>query len=634
MIELKTLTFNNIRCFNKKQTIDFSNRDKLIQVDGRNENTGGSSGAGKTTVFLALDYLLGISDIPSTVLQSRLTKKTIEVSGEFVVGDKPVSISRSKKGGLTIKTPDETISGNVKLAEEKLDEILGIPRKLFKKMVHKKQKEGGFFLNLTAKEMYEFLINMLGLQKYTDQVDKISEDIKAKTKREEELAVETKLSSKEIKDLELLLKELKEPIITTSEDEVKPLEERLEKYKESLDRLEKEKAAKLSELQEPKRDVVYTKEQEEKAVRLSEAIHKVDMELSSAKYDERDLPKFIEQYKKMAEEKKKMLDHRCPTCDQHWEAHQDLLAGKAKLMTELQMKIVKAKQAAEGIPALQAKYDKLKEMKAKLEVEIKTIESTIENEYLNKLNDYKTKVSEVEKLYSERINTRKDSIRNTSLDLSQKITKINSEKEALSSYKENKEKMLKLLETKSKDLDQKIEEYNKIIWEKNIAEEAKRLIKSYTLQTFQDTLDIIGDTATATLGGIPNMSTSSVYFEGCKETKSGKIKDEVSAILTMDGEDKIPIKSLSGGERTAIDLAVDLALIDVIESKAGKGANFYVIDEPFDGLDSVCKENCLEILRQIDTNKMIIMVDHSSELKEMVSDIITVVKSGESSTVI
>ena len=112
MIELKTLTFNNIRCFSKKQTIDFTNRDKLIQVDGRNENTGGSSGAGKTTVFLALDYLLGISDIPSTVLQSRLTKKTIEVSGEFLVDGKPVSISRSKKGGLTIKTPDETIGSS------------------------------------------------------------------------------------------------------------------------------------------------------------------------------------------------------------------------------------------------------------------------------------------------------------------------------------------------------------------------------------------------------------------------------------------------------------------------------------------------------------------------------------------
>ena len=287
MIELKTLTFNNIRCFTKKQTLDFSNREKLIQVDGRNENTGGSSGAGKTTVFLALDYLLGISDIPSTVLQSRLTKKTIEVSGEFLVDGKKVSISRSKKGGLTIKTPDETISGNVKLAEEKLDEILGIPRKLFKKMVHKKQKEGGFFLNLTAKEMYDFLINMLGLEKYTSQVDKISDDIKESKKTEEQLYIEVKNGTKEIKDLKVLLEGLEKPVCDIKEEDILAVKDRLDKYKESLDKIEKDKKVELSKLKEPKKDVVYTKEQEEKAQRLAEAIQKVDMELSSARYDEK-----------------------------------------------------------------------------------------------------------------------------------------------------------------------------------------------------------------------------------------------------------------------------------------------------------------------------------------------------------
>ena len=336
----------------------------------------------------------------------------------------------------------------------------------------------------------------------------------------------------------------------------------------------------------------------------------------------------------MAEEKKKMLEHRCPTCDQHWEAHQDLLAGKAKIMSELQIKIVKAKGSVANIETLQAQLDKLKEMKSSLMVEIKTIESTIENDYLTKLNSYKQKVADVEKLFNEGISVCKESVHQTMLELNKKKNEFESHDESLKRYTENTNKISKLIETKSKEIDEKSDKLDKTIYKIAVAEEAKRLIKSYTLQTFQDTLDTIGETASNTLSGIPNMSTSSIYFEGCKETKSGKIKDEVSAILTMDGEDKIPIKSLSGGERTAIDLAVDLAVIDVIESKAGKGANFYVIDEPFDGLDSICKENCLEILRQIDTNKKIIMVDHSSELKEMVSDIITVVKSGENSHII
>ena len=80
MIKLLSLTFNNIRCFTTEQTVVFEGRDKLIQVDGKNNNTGGSSAAGKSTVFMALDYLLGINDISVTILQSRLTKKTIEAS--------------------------------------------------------------------------------------------------------------------------------------------------------------------------------------------------------------------------------------------------------------------------------------------------------------------------------------------------------------------------------------------------------------------------------------------------------------------------------------------------------------------------------------------------------------------------
>ena len=178
MIELETLKFSGLRCFDKEQVISFSNRDKLIQIDGRNENTGGSSGAGKTTIFLALDYLLGISDIPSTVLQSRLTKNPLTVEGVFKIDGVVTHIVRSKKGGLTIQRDGDTVSGNVKLAEEKLDELLGIPKKILKKMLHKKQKEGGFFLNMTAKEMYEFLITMLNLDLYILKQNKIDEDLK------------------------------------------------------------------------------------------------------------------------------------------------------------------------------------------------------------------------------------------------------------------------------------------------------------------------------------------------------------------------------------------------------------------------------------------------------------------------
>ena len=166
-----------------------------------------------------------------------------------------------------------------------------------------------------------------------------------------------------------------------------------------------------------------------------------------------------------------------------------------------------------------------------------------------------------------------------------------------------------------------------------LAKEAIRFIKVFVIQIFQESLDLIGDVASNILRSIPNMQTATIAFDSSKETKSGVIRDEVTPIISMNGDEAVSIKSLSGGEQTSINLAVDLAVIDIIEAKTGKGANFYVIDEPFDGLDGVCKENYLEILKSLDINKKIILVDHSSELKEMVYDKITVVKEGEYSRI-
>ena len=166
-----------------------------------------------------------------------------------------------------------------------------------------------------------------------------------------------------------------------------------------------------------------------------------------------------------------------------------------------------------------------------------------------------------------------------------------------------------------------------------LSEESIRLIKNYTLQKFQDTLDYIGERATEIINNVPNMTNAVIFFDNAKETKSGKIKNEVNAVLNLEGDVKVPIKTLSGGERTSADFAIDLAVSEMIESMTQKGVNFLIIDEGFDGLDSISKIECLEILKNLNTDKKILIVDHSSEVKEMVSDIIRVRRINEESCI-
>src|ERR1700687_416274 len=144
MLTLKELRFRGIGRFVEEQKISFENLGGLTQIDGQNNNTKGSSGAGKSTIAHALDFLLGLNSIPNAVLQSRLTSESIFVEGSFDFDGQPLIISRGKK--LKIDLVGEVTTGSSKLAEEKLDKILAIPRHLLKPMLHKVQGEKGFFL--------------------------------------------------------------------------------------------------------------------------------------------------------------------------------------------------------------------------------------------------------------------------------------------------------------------------------------------------------------------------------------------------------------------------------------------------------------------------------------------------------
>src|ERR1035437_9022378 len=97
MLILKSLTFSGIGHFVEEQTIDFTSLGNLVQVDAQNLNTGGSSGAGKSTIFKALEFLLGLNDISNGVLQSRLTKTPMTVTGIFDLDGLPLKIERNKK---------------------------------------------------------------------------------------------------------------------------------------------------------------------------------------------------------------------------------------------------------------------------------------------------------------------------------------------------------------------------------------------------------------------------------------------------------------------------------------------------------------------------------------------------------
>jgi DNA repair exonuclease SbcCD ATPase subunit len=659
MIILHDYSIENIRSFVDRQTIDISNREKLIQIDGENRNTGGSSGSGKSTVLIALDYLFGLSDIPSTVLQSWLTKEDMNVEANLTINGQPTFIKRSKKKGLLLKYGEAEFQGT--LAEEKLQELIAIPKNVFKQMIHKKQDEKGFFLNKTAKQMYDFLIDMLELGSYDAKLKKINLDISQFTKEIEKYQQNISGFETHAKSLQDILS-LKSPPIPPS---VVGLDALKNKHQALTDKLNQASLGKHDAIKNISKETMpeYTPYDNSIISVLEENIKKLRQKDGEFEYALQTMKQEmfgIQTKKALIEEKGKEIlektqkiselqNSTCYTCKQHYSGSDakktlaELLSSVDKAQTELhQLKEDVSKEESvlqhislmnDNRSKLSKKLDELKSQlfaeqsqaqahKAKYEEKVKILEMSFKNKELEITSKWDTAIKELQ-----------SEIWTVSNEIQKAESENASYQKALETYTKEKQDIEERIDTLLKSLD--ITRNNLQETEKNlrVAEEAQRLIKTYTIQVFQETLDLIGEVATSMVSSIPNIQNSTIYFEGCKENQNGSIKDEVTPVITINGHNKIPIKAFSGGERTAIELAVDLAVIDIIETKTGKGANFFILDEPFNGLDSICKEACLEVLKQYDTNKKIIIVDHSSELKEMVSDVITIVKEGESSFV-
>lgn len=714
MLTPKLLTLSGIGRFVTKQTVHFDSMGQLVQVDGENRNTGGSSGSGKTTLFNSMEYNLGLNDLPVTVLQSRLTKDGILTEGTYDWNGKEVIITRGK-GKFSVSVDGSLIEGSAKLVEEKIDEILGMSRDLFRPIFHKRQKEGGFFLAMVPSKTHEFLTNVLNLGAEAKKIEKIEKAIKdlAVLKEKTEIDVKTSRSGllatqdailalglAPVRDmhqsvvieqknkadishakLQLMIAEhntqnklldTQRPVQVTAPSVAPP-----ELNNTPFDRNVWDTAAVTRKAAEDKISLILDTERQRKTtVDKNIQLAKMDIQISSHPIKVAALAK--EEAQRLALEIKSIRDCMCPTCQQSWVAE----AAKAKEI-ELLGKLASCKTSiTEGIQAEQ----KI----ASLKVNISELEKQLETYYdpqLPILNEEIAKQSEIilaEKakfdIYSanqsaennklitayraenERLSneaTAKNKAANDefaykqqalrqsqSLDIEQvrgqadvdrrtfeaAVNKLKAYEEANARYTASMETLKK----QEEQYDQKIANLLQLLANTEIqlviAEETKRAVKSFMSCSFDEALEEIGDAATRIIRAIPNMANATVQFQGVRETQSGKIKEEVNAVISMDGEEGVDIRSLSGGERSSADLAIDLAVIDLIENRSNKGISIFILDEPFTGLDTVSIEMVLEVLKNAKINKKLIIVDHNPEVKQMVESRLVAVREGLTST--
>jgi DNA repair exonuclease SbcCD ATPase subunit len=687
MFKLNSLKFKNLGRFTTEQEINFASKGHLVEIGGINLTTKSGSGVGKSSLIEALYYNLGLNKTPATLLQSRFTKDILWTQGEYQVKDTVLKITRSTKE-FSIEWNDgngtQIITGNNEAAQRKLEEFIGMDSQLFRRMTLKAQGEAGFFLSLTPKESFNFLIKLLGLESWLEKLDKLDADSSVQEKQVQETQTILNSLGPKIKDQEEILKNLEAEKIQP------PLEIDLETINQNITTLETSKkdlknknlteVASLksslqsspvvpeanSEIKIARQDLlnlneyIKTKEEEhkDKLNKVSQALEGLRKEYKIVSNLENEKKNKLNKATEIEENLVHLKANNCPTCLREWkdEAFEAKVKGLSSNLNALKTEISKMEEKlltkaeiedkisrGEAVTKILLKGPKLDDVKQKSKDISVLIEGLIKKDYevkeaiMAEFNAEQKKVLESINSINEKNNRSILAIDEDLLILRQKVTQYESEVKFFTLSEKTRHNNIEaqkgILEKYNKELDQAMKAFNKAQETYLLAQEAKRLIKSFLNKMFEEALETIGRKATEKLNRIPNMSSASLYFETFKEVK-GKIKEEVTPMLCMDGDLGIPLKTLSGGERSTADLSVDLSVSEFIEDHTGLGAEWLILDEPFGGLSVVDQLEYLEILKTIGSNKQFLIVSHSSEIKEVFDDEIRVEREGLTSRIV
>jgi DNA repair exonuclease SbcCD ATPase subunit len=151
---------------------------------------------------------------------------------------------------------------------------------------------------------------------------------------------------------------------------------------------------------------------------------------------------------------------------------------------------------------------------------------------------------------------------------------------------------------------------------------------------FDEILAEIAQEANAILGRVPNTSRVVFRFRSETVTEKGRVKRSIAPVVAVDGHDEIPYTAaLSGGMRSSFELSVDLAIIRVLSRRTSAAPGWLFLDEPFEGLGRVEKEAWVEILKDYAQDRLVFVVDHASETKELFDSMINVSFAGGVTTI-
>jgi len=632
MVRLHWLKLRAFRSFAEEAKIEFP-PSGLLLIRGKNLTNQDPSGTGKSTILLAVAYALDICPFPASELQSWLTEEPMQVQLALDVKGQTVVISRGKKN--SIKIGEKTVTSAKAIAEE-LRNIFGLDSDTLRAITYRAQNTKGLFLSLTDSEKKEFLTRLLGLVNIEQAVDKAEERVKALKPTVD--TEEASLASAR-KDLETFqTQEFPAP-----ESDAALREEFLvvDRQRTELEAREKEVLAQAQGKKAQVKDnpelvklagyieaakaqyqqVLEAQQAREKEFRAGqEVLRKKLMDIA-----QRDT--MILNYRKDLEAAQtqlaKLVAGHCPTCNRAWED----AAAKAKTI----------ESQIENLEATASSLSRQQGDRVKLEAELRvsfTTDPTVE-----KLRNLKV---QLDAQFQERsqtllhastdelqqtlngIRVERSSVDSRISSIAQQMNMVRAVNDKLRQARQFAETNIETVKTRIASSETMLQRYGT---ELNAERDFVALMgrEGFLGVIFDDVLKEIEAETNERLARLANVSHVTIQFKSEVTTQKGTVKRSITPIVSINGQEARLDSGLSGGMYTSVEGQVDLAVMAVVQRRTGSLPGFLFLDESFNGQGNVTKEAAMEVLREYAQEKLVVVIDHNSEFKELFSQFIDVV---------
>tara|TARA_B000000557_G_scaffold259332_1_gene255013 strand:+ start:2047 stop:3792 length:1746 start_codon:yes stop_codon:yes gene_type:complete len=559
---------------NVTQAVDLE-RDNLTLVLGNNLDLGGDgsrNGTGKTTLINALSFGIygnALTNIRKDNLINKTNAKNMLVTIDFEYNGSQYRIERGRRpnvfrfirDGIDLNDgADDVAQGEMRQTQVEVDSIIGISHAMFKHIVALNTYTDPF-LSMRANDQRELIEELLGITELSRKAEALKEVIK-----------ETK---DEIKEEEYNLKSIEDANSRILKN-ITDIERRQRIWQDKHDKELKELEDALNSLShvDIKQEIANHQtlnEYTEKKSKLEEAQRWVDSISADNK-------KFQDLETRVISDIEKIKDHKCFACGQevHDSKQEEILREKEDLLGETKSHLME-------------NYDKL-DTHTKVIDEVGELgdKPTVFYDNLNDAYEHQNSVS----VLKEQIETKKKQedpyteqikeMRESSLE-ELDYSKMN----ALQSYREHQDFLMKLLTNKDSFIRKKIIDQN----------------LSYLNSRLEFYLDKLG---------LPH---------------EVKFMSDLTVEITELGRE-LDFDNLSRGERNRLILGLSWSFRDIFESLYST-INVLFVDELIDsGMDTNGVESSLAVLKKMqrDRSRSIFLISHRDELYGRVTNVLNVIK--------